>query len=138
EGQKLIHHDVPAIPNDKYPAMAALIEDLRQRRLLDSTLVVWMGDFGRMPFVGKQGGRDHYPRAWSTVLAGGGLKTGQVIGRTDKAGGIVEDRPIGAIDFMATVCTALGIDYTADFTTPGGRPVRTVDKGEKLITELLA
>src|SRR5207248_633850 len=76
------------------PAMATLLSDLKQRGLLDSTLVIWMGDFGRTPTVGKKGGRDHYPRAWTSILAGAGLKTGQVIGRTDKQGGSVEDRPV--------------------------------------------
>ena len=118
------------------PAMATLIADLKSRGLLDSTLVVWMGDFGRTPTVGKQGGRDHFPRAWTTALAGAGLKTGQAIGRTDKQGGTVEDHPISAIDFMATICSALGIDGNKNFTTRDGRPIRIVDKGEKVIKEL--
>lgn len=120
------------------PAMASLIADLKSSGLLDDTLVIWMGDFGRTPHVGKRGGRDHYPKAWTSVLAGAGLKTGQTVGRTDKQGATVEERPISAIDFMATVCKALGIDYTENFTARGNRPVRTVDKGEKLITELFA
>src|SRR6185436_868261 len=66
------------------PAMAALLGDLKQRGLLDTTLVIWMGEFGRTPHVGKQGGRDHYPQAWTTVMAGGGINAGMVIGRTDK------------------------------------------------------
>jgi uncharacterized protein (DUF1501 family) len=120
------------------PALAALISDLKERGRLDDTLVVWMGDFGRTPHVGKQGGRDHYPKAWTTLLAGGGIKAGQVVGRTDKNGAEVEDRTIKGIDFMATVCTALGIDYAKEFTTPTGRPMRTVDKGEKVVNELFA
>jgi uncharacterized protein (DUF1501 family) len=119
------------------PAMAALLADLKSRGLLDTTLVVWMGDFGRTPHSGKQGGRDHYPRAWSTVLASGGIKGGQVIGKTDPQGGTVVDRTVSAVDFLATVCKALDIDYTKNFFTRG-RPMRTVDKGEKPITELFA
>jgi uncharacterized protein (DUF1501 family) len=92
--------------------MAALIADLKQRGMLDSTLVVWMGDFGRTPKVGKQGGRDHYPKAWTTLLAGGGIRGGQALGKTDNLGGQVVERPTSAIDFMATVCKALEIDYT--------------------------
>src|SRR5208283_2317851 len=111
------------------PAMAALISDLKTRGLLETTLVIWMGEFGRTPGVGKQGGRDHYPRAWTTVLAGAGIKGGQAVGRTDKEGGSVEDRPISAIDFMATVCQALDIDSSKTFYTRDGRPMRTVDKG---------
>jgi uncharacterized protein (DUF1501 family) len=123
---------------DLDPALAALIADLKDRGRLDDTLVIWMGDFGRTPHVGKQGGRDHYPKAWTTLLAGGGLKTGQAVGRTDKAGGTVEDGKVSGIDFMATVCQALGIDAEKDFTTPGGRPMRVVDKGAKVVNELFA
>ena len=116
--------------------MAALLGDLKQRGLLDTTLVIWMGEFGRTPHVGKQGGRDHYPQAWTSVLAGGGIKAGQAIGRTDKQGGTVEEGRVSAVDFMATVCKVLGIDYTAGFNTTTGRPIRIVDKGEKVVKEL--
>jgi hypothetical protein len=118
------------------PAMGTLIKDLKDRGMLQDTLVVWMGDFGRTPTVGKQGGRDHYPRAWSTALAGAGIKAGQAIGRTDKQGATVEDRPVNAIDFMATICSALGIDYTKNFYTRDGRPMRIVDKNEKVVSQL--
>lgn len=118
------------------PAWSSLLADLKDRGLLDSTLVVWMGDFGRTPHVGKQGGRDHYPRAWSTVLAGGGIKAGQVVGRTDRDGANVEERPVSAVDFLATICQALDIDYEKNFYTKDGRPMRTVPKGEKVIAEL--
>jgi uncharacterized protein (DUF1501 family) len=116
--------------------MSTLITDLKDRGMLDSTLVIWMGEFGRTPNRGKQGGRDHYPRAWTTVLAGAGMKNGQAIGRTDAQGADVIDRKISGVDFMATVCTALGIDYEKNFHTPSGRPVRVVDKNEKVIKEL--
>lgn len=116
--------------------MAALIADLKDRGLLDTTLVIWMGDFGRTPKIGRQGGRDHYPRAWTTLLAGGGIHVGQTVGQTDKNGAAVIDRPISAIDFMATVCQALDIDYTKDVYTRDGRPIRVVDKGEKVVKEL--
>lgn len=119
---------------------ATLIGDLKERGLLDSTLVIWMGEFGRTPRINARGakpGRDHYPRAWSSVLAGGGIKAGQVIGKTDKEGATVTERPINAKDFLATVCTALGIDYTKQNTTNNNRPVRIVDKGEKVVKELL-
>jgi hypothetical protein len=122
------------------PAMAALIADLKDRGMLDNTLVVWMGEFGRTPKINARGpkpGRDHYPRAWSTVLAGGGVKGGQVVGKTDREGAVVTDRPVSAIDFMATVCTLLGIDYTKQNTTPANRPIRIVDKGAKPVKELL-
>jgi uncharacterized protein (DUF1501 family) len=119
------------------PALAALITDLKQRGLLETTLVVWMGEFGRTPFIGKKGGRDHYPQAWTTLLAGGGLRTGQVVGRTDKQGAAVEERKTTAIDFLATVCKALDIDYTQEFHTRG-RPIRIVAKGEQVVREVFA
>src|SRR5262249_9741103 len=117
-------------------ALAALLRDLLDRGLLDTTLVVWMGEFGRTPQVNNNGGRDHSWRAWTTVLFGGGLKGGQVIGKTDAQGGAVTERPIAVTDFLATVCKALGVRYDRTLTTPGGRPVRIVDKGEKVIEEL--
>ena len=100
-----------------------------------------MGEFGRTPKINARGakpGRDHYPRAWSTVLFGGGIKGGQVIGKTDKEGATVVERPISALDFMATVCKVLGIDYNKQNNTPIGRPIRIVDKGAKPIKELFA
>jgi hypothetical protein len=117
--------------------MAGLIQDLRSHGMLDDTLIVWMGDFGRDPHI-KNGGRGHYPKAWSSVLAGGGLKTGQVIGNTNKTGAGVENRPVNVKDFMATICLALNIDINKEFVTRTGRPMRAVDKGENPIKELLA
>jgi hypothetical protein len=123
------------------PAISTLATDLKDRGLLDSTLVIWMGDFGRTPRINARGpkpGRDHYPRAWSSVLLGGGIKGGQVIGKTDREGAVVEQRPISVIDFMATVCNVLGIDYNKQNNSPIGRPIRLVDKGANPIKELLA
>jgi uncharacterized protein (DUF1501 family) len=122
------------------PAMSALTTDLRDRGLLDSTLIVWMGDFGRTPRIntrGAQPGRDHYPRAWSTVLVGGGIRGGQVIGRTDAEAATVADRPVSTIDFMATICNILGIDHTQQNHAPNGRPVRIVDRGSNPIAGLV-
>ena len=118
------------------PGMSTLLTDLKQRGMLDSTLVIWMGEFGRTPTVGKRGGRDHYPKAWTSVMAGGGLKLGQAVGHTDKQGGTVEEGKVNAVDFMGTVCQALDIDYTKEFQTSAGRPMRVVDKGEKVVTQL--
>jgi hypothetical protein len=117
------------------PALSALIGDLKQRGMLDETLIVWMGDFGRTPTIGKQGGRDHHPKAWTTALAGGGIKAGQVVGRTDPQGGTVETGMVSAVDFMATICKALGINYEKNLYA-GNRPMRVVDKGEKVVKEL--
>jgi uncharacterized protein (DUF1501 family) len=121
------------------PAMSSLIEDLRDRGLLDSTLVIWMGEFGRTPRInnrGAQPGRDHYPRAWSSVLTGGGIRGGQVIGRTDAEAATVVERPVSTLDFMATVCRALGIDHNKMNQTPIGRPIRIVERGANPVTQL--
>jgi uncharacterized protein (DUF1501 family) len=108
------------------------MKDLKDRGLLDSTLIVWMGEFGRTPQIqkgrGQGGGRDHFPNAWSTVLAGGGIKGGQVVGKTSPDGMRVEERPVPVADFLATVCLALGIDHTKQNQSNVGRPIRIVDK----------
>lgn len=122
------------------PAMSQLVTDLRDRGLLDSTLVLWMGDFGRTPRINTRSanpGRDHYPRAWSSVMIGGGIRGGQVIGRTDAEAATVVDRPVSTVDFMATVCHILGIDYTKMNQTPIGRPVRIVDRGGNHLAGLI-
>jgi hypothetical protein len=121
------------------PAMSALVRDLKERGLLDSTLVIWMGEFGRTPHINTRGakpGRDHYPRAWTSLMMGGGIKGGQVIGKTDKEGASVVERRISAIDFLATVCNILGVNHAKQNTTPNNRPVRIVDKGSNPIKEL--
>jgi uncharacterized protein (DUF1501 family) len=120
--------------------MAALIEDLKQRGRLDSTLVIWMGEFGRSPQITSGGGRNHWSRAWSSVLAGGGIRSGQVIGRTDRDAAEVLERPISVTDFLATVCTLLKIDYTRQNRAPGiERPIPIVDtsKHPQVVSELL-
>ena len=131
---------VKALSEQVDAGMSALINDLQKRGLLDQTLIIWMGDFGRTPKINTKGpkpGRDHYPKAWSLAMFGGGMQGGQVIGRTDKQGATVEDRPVSAIDFMATVCTMLGIDHNRQIDTPSGRPIRIVDKGSNPITQLI-
>jgi hypothetical protein len=119
--------------------IAALIEDLRDRGLLDSTLVVWMGDFGRTPNINARGakpGRDHYPRAWSLAMWGGGIKGGAVVGKTDKEGASVVERPTSAQDYLATVCELMGIDHTKKNETANGRPIQIVEKA-KPFTDLI-
>ena len=107
----------------------ALIGDLHQRGLLDSTLVVQVGEFGRTPKVNKDAGRDHWPKAFSAVLAGGGIRGGQVIGATDKQAAEVTDRPITVEDFSATIFTSLGVDLQGVNHTPEGRPITIVNGG---------
>jgi len=117
--------------------MATLIRDLKDRGMLDDTLVVWMGEFGRTP----GNGNGHFCRAWSTVWAGGGIKSGQVIGKTTEGGknpgGSVEERPVTAPDFVATLCLAMGIDTDQELIADGMRPMPLVDHAAKPVTELL-
>lgn len=120
------------------PGWATLIDDLRQRGLLDSTLILWMGEFGRTPQINGSGGRDHYPNAWSTVLCGGGIKTGQRYGRTSAGGEKVDENPVSVPQFLATVCHSLGIDPMKQNMSNVGRPIRIVEPGAKPIDALLA
>src|SRR5690606_34966238 len=99
--------------------MSALIEDLQDRGRLDSTLIIWMGEFGRSPQITGGGGRNHWSRAWSSVLMGGGIRGGQVIGRTDRDATEVIERPISVPDFLGTVCKALDIDFEREHHAPG-------------------
>jgi uncharacterized protein (DUF1501 family) len=116
------------------PAWGTLMEDLRARGMLDSTLIVWMGEFGRTPRINPQQGRDHYPNAWSTVLAGGGISGGQVVGRTSADGTTVEaDRAVSVSDLVATICRALGIDPTTRNISNVNRPIRIADVGSQVI-----
>ncbi|MBX3397107.1 MAG: DUF1501 domain-containing protein [Gemmataceae bacterium] len=116
----------------------SLMADLKDRGLLDSTLIVWMGEFGRTPRINGGNGRDHYPNAWSTVLAGGGIKGGQVIGKTSKDGTTVEDRKTSVHDLLATVCGVLGVDHEKQNMSNVGRPIRIVDKAARPVTEVIA
>lgn len=117
-------------------AFPALISDLDQRGLLDSTLVVLTTEFGRTPRINTMAGRDHWPNAFSVVMAGGGLKRGLTVGATDKIGAYVADRPITVPDMSATLLTALGIDPYTRLYTPLGRPIDLVNGG-KAVSEVM-
>lgn len=108
---------------------AQLLKDLGQRGMLDSTLVLWMGEFGRTPKINPRGGRDHYPRAFNVLLAGAGIRGGQVIGETDPSGATVEKRPITVPDLFQTVCKSLGIDGQKENMSAIGRPIKVADGG---------
>jgi uncharacterized protein (DUF1501 family) len=123
---------VPALDR----SLSALLRDLDRRGMLDSTLVVVATEFGRTPRINEMAGRDHWPPAFSIVMAGGGLKTGQAIGATDKQAAYVIDRPIKPTDMAATLLTVLGIDPATVLHTPAGRPVELAGGG-KPIKELL-
>jgi hypothetical protein len=117
---------------------ATLVEDLKERGLLDSTLIVWMGEFGRTPTINADKGRDHFPGAWTAVLGGGGIKGGQVIGKTSTGGEAIEERSVSVPDLLATVCSALGVDPTKMNQSNLGRPISLVDKAARPLVEILA
>ena len=104
-----------------------LMTELEQRGLMESTTIVWMGEFGRTPQINGQAGRDHFPRAWTSVLAGGGIAGGQVYGRTSADGMNIEEDPVGVADVLCTLCEALGVPPSTQNTANTGRPISLVD-----------
>jgi len=129
-----LRQDLPMLDQ----GVTALIEDLYQRGLeKDVSVVVW-GEFGRTPTINKDAGRDHWPRVSCAVLAGGGMKTGQVIGATDRLGGEATERPVQFGDVFATLYHNLGIDVTrTTITDLAGRPQYLVDGGCQPMAELI-
>jgi len=115
---------------------AGLVRDLRDRELLDRTLVVCMGEFGRTPRINPNEGRDHFARAWSLALAGGGVQGGRVVGRTAGDGMAVVERPVTAPDLLATIFHATGLDAGHTNYTGLGRPLTVVDEGGAPVREL--
>ena len=126
----------PLLPRvDK--TLFTLVNDLEQRGLLDSTMVMMMGEFGRSPVINKDAGRDHWTNVMSMVMAGGGMPHGQVIGATDSRGGAIAASPVRPQDLAATTFRHLGIDLNAHWTNPRGRPIPIVAEGGRPIPELL-
>jgi hypothetical protein len=117
-------------------AYASLLEDLKDRGLLENTLVLAMGEFGRTPKINPAGGRDHWPQAWTILLGGGGVQGGRVIGATDEIGGYPVDRPTTPAEVAATVYHSLGINLDVELPGPQSRPIRLVDHGVEAISEL--
>lgn len=115
-----------------------LISDLEERGMLDNTLVVAMGEFGRSPWLNAARGRDHYPNAWSLMMAGGGLKRGVVVGETDEDGVDVISKPISEQNLFATIFTALGLDPYAEYDLPGMPTFHRVEDHAPVISEILA
>lgn len=112
------------------PAMATLITDLRERGLLERTVVLCIGEFGRTPRINPRTGRDHYPRVFSAALAGGGVRGGHVIGASTPDGTAIAERPVSVSDLFASVCKALAVDPARENISPLGRPIKIVDGGE--------
>jgi uncharacterized protein (DUF1501 family) len=116
--------------------LSTLLYDLSERGLLDSTLVVVTGEFGRTPRINKDAGRDHWGPAFTVALAGGGIKGGRVVGKTDARAERPASDPHGPEDLSATLCHLLGIDPKDEFITPDGRPIAVVNNG-RVLDELL-
>jgi Protein of unknown function (DUF1501) len=110
-------------------AFAALITDLARTGLLDSTMVVMGSEFGRTPRINENSGRDHFPKAYSTIFAGGGVKGGYVYGSTNSEGSEVADKPVTVQDFVATIGAAMGLPVEKVVFSPSGRPFTVGDKG---------
>ena len=115
--------------------MSALVEDLATRGMIDDTVVIWMGEFGRTPRINGDAGRDHWARSWSVVVGGGGIVGGTAVGATNEDGTRVATDPYTSQDLMASVCHALGISLETTFTSRSGRPMKIANSG-KLIKEL--
>ena len=112
--------------------MSALVTDLEERGLLDDTVILWMGEFGRTPRINGDAGRDHFARAWSAVIGGGGLQGGLTIGETSTDGSRVESQPHSSEELMATVCQALGLSLKTTFTSGNGRPMKIAGGGQPI------
>ena len=117
------------------PAFAMLLKDLSERDLLGETIVLWLGEFGRTPRINNNDGRDHHTNGWSTVVAGGGTRGGQVIGGTNEDGSEVVSGAVGVPDLFASLCFALGIDPDEENYSRSGRPIRVANDGS-VIEEL--
>ena len=122
-------------------SLSALVDDLRQRGLLESTIVLVMGEFGRTPHINPALGRDHWPHCWSLAIGGGGIRGGQVIGASDERGARVAERMVTMGDIYATIYKAFGIDWEKTYMTPIGRPIKIAnsieDKTGEPIRELI-
>lgn len=117
--------------------MSALIDDLKDRGLLEKTMIITLGEFGRTPNINASLGRDHFANAWSASLTGCGVKGGSVFGKTDDDGQTVVDGKIGAADFFATIFHCLGIDHEKHFAYVGSRPIPLTDPGAQPIMQLV-
>jgi hypothetical protein len=134
------HSDIfPTLQNQKLPeldkSMSALIDDLNNRGLLDTTAIVWMGEFGRTPNINGNSGRDHWARSWSAVVGGAGFKRGVVVGETSQDGKEVVSESYSSEDLMASILKSVGISLETTFTSKNGRPMKIANSG-RVIKEL--
>jgi hypothetical protein len=140
-----IHGSAPFSPIECYKnevgpnfdnAYTALLEDLSRRGMLENTMILAFGEFGRTPKINPAGGRDHHPACWTVLFAGGPIKGGQAVGASDETGYAPKDRPVTPAEIAATVYHGLGIDLETELPGPQSRPLRIVDHGVEPITEL--
>jgi hypothetical protein len=115
---------------------SALIEDLFQRGMLNNTLVCNLAEFGRTPKINPAGGRDHWPQCWTTYFAGGGVKGGRIVGKSDEIGAYPVERPVKPAEVVATIFHSLGLDLEGHLPGPNTRPFPLVDYGTQPIKEL--
>jgi hypothetical protein len=113
-------------------AFATLLEDLTARGMLETTIVLVTGEFGRTPEINVYAGRDHWPNCFSLAIAGGGIQGGRVWGASDKDGMFVKDNPVEVQNFVATIYHKLGIDHTKEYVSNIGRPIKLAGDGEPL------
>ena len=142
-----IHGSAPFSPIDCYKnevgpnfdnAYTALLDDLTSRGMLDNTMILAFGEFGRTPKINPAGGRDHHPACWTVLFSGGTVKGGQVVGASDEIGHSPKDRPVSPAEIAATVYQGLGISLDTELPGPQGRPIPIVDHGVEAIGELFA
>ena len=119
-------------------AYSALLEDLVDRGMLDSTMVACLAEFGRTPKVNPAGGRDHWPQCFTVSFAGGGVQGGRVVGASDPIGGVPADRPTQPAEVVATIFRGLGLNTDGHLPGPSGRPFPLVDIGNEPIKELFS
>ncbi|CAN5848671.1 DUF1501 domain-containing protein [soil metagenome] len=140
-----IHGSAPFTAIDSYKneigpnfdnAYTTLIEDLYDRGMLDNTMILAFGEFGRTPKINPAGGRDHHPGCWTVLFAGGPIRGGTIVGASDEIGHAPVDRPVTTGEIAATVFKGLGIDLDTDLPGTQGRPIRVVDHGVEPIHEL--
>ena len=118
-------------------AMSALLDDLHDRGMLENTLVVAMGEFGRTPKINPAGGRDHHPGVWSILMGGGPIKGGQIIGESDELGYAPKSRPVTPAEVAATLFKGLGLDPHKELPGPQGRPIPLAEFSVQPIKDLL-
>ena len=119
------------------PAFATLVGDLKSKGMLERTLVVWMGEFGRTPKINPRGGRDHFPVCFSMAMAGGGIQGGRVVGSSNQGGNAIKDRPVTINDVLSTICHSVKVDPTKERVSPEGRPLKIVENGS-VVSELFS